>query len=367
MHKLYKRAGSDVWQVALIGRDGRRTRRSTRTTDRDKAAQLAAKWDSESWDARNLGIKPPCSFAELMTAYLTHNADKRSIETDRYRTRTLRRHIADGADMRQFGPKDVRDYIALRRGEEASNGTINRELALLSSAIGYANSDLDMDLPNPIKGRLLSEPEGRTRWITHDEAERLIEAAKRSKKVPFLSDFIQLALYTGCRKGELLNLEWSRVDLSAGLLHLEAKHTKSGKRRAVPLSARAREALLSRRNFRERHCPEAAMVFVNEEGQEVRDFRWAFAQACERAGIEDFRIHDMRHTCASWLVMSGAPLAEIRDLLGHSTVMMTERYSHLAPETLKATVARLDDQGATRHIDDTPASNVVKMTRAGSA
>jgi integrase len=367
MHKLYKRPGSDVWQVALIGRDGRRTRRSTRTTDPDKAAQLAAKWDSESWDARNLGIRPPYSFAQLMTDYLTGNADKRSIETDRYRTRTIRRHIADGADMRQFGPRDVRDYIALRRGDEASNGTINRELALLSSAIGYVNSDLDMDLPNPIKGRMLSEPEGRTRWITREESERLIEAAKRAKKVPFLSDFITLALYTGCRRSELLDLEWSRVDLSAGLLHLGAEHTKSGKRRSVPLSARAREAVLSRRNFRERHCPEAAMVFVNEEGEPIRDFRWAFAQACERAGIEDFRIHDMRHTCAAWLVTSGAPLAEIRDLLGHSTVMMTEKYAHLAPETLKSTVARLDAQEGAWHTDDTVPSNVVKMPRAGSA
>ena len=367
MHKLYKRAGSDVWQVAIVGRDGRRTRRSTRTTDREKAAQLAAKWDSESWDARYLGVRPAYSFAELMTDYLTGNADKRSSETDRYRTRTLRRHIADASDMRQFGPKDVRDYIALRRGEEASNATINRELALLSSAIGYANADLDMDLPNPIKGRMLSEPEGRTRWITHEEAERLIEAAKRSKKVPFLADFITLALYTGCRRSELLDLEWSRVDLSAGLLHLGAEHTKSGKRRVVPLATRAREALLSRRNFVERHCPEVAMVFVNKEGREVRDFRWSFAQACERAGIEDFRIHDMRHTCAAWLVTSGAPLAEIRDLLGHSTVMMTEKYAHLAPETLKATVARLDVQEGARHTDDTAPSNVVRMTRAGSA
>lgn len=364
MHTLYKREGSNIWQVALTGHDGKRIRRSTGTTDREKAAQLAAKWDAESWDARKLGVKPPCSFAELMTAYLTGNADKRSIETDRYRTRTLRRHIADSADMREFGPRDVRDYIALRRGDQASNGTINRELALLSSAIGYVNAELDMELPNPIKGRMLSEPESRTRWITHTEAERLIVSAREARKVPFLADFITVALYTGCRKSELLDLEWSRVDLSAGLLHLEAEHTKSGKRRVVPLSARSREALLSRRNFCVRHCPDSTLVFVGTDGKPIRDFRTAFAQACQRAGIEDFRIHDMRHTCASWLVMSGAPLAEIRDLLGHSTVMMTEKYAHLAPETLRGTIGRLDEIG---HISDTVPSSVVPMKRSQSA
>lgn len=365
--QIYKREGSDVWQIAFTGPNGQRIRRSSKTVDYDKAKQLAAKWANDAWNQSHIGIKPPYSFAELMTTYLTHKADKRSIETDRYRTRTLRRHIADSSDMRQFGPRDVRDYIALRRGDGASNGTINRELALLSSAIGYVNADLDMDLPNPVKGRLLSEPEGRTRWIRRDEAERLIDAARCAAKVPFLSDFITVALYTGCRKGELLGLTWDRVNTDAGLIHLGAEHTKSGKRRTVPLSARAKEAIVSRRNFMERHCPEATLVFVDWNGRTIGNFRVAFAQACERAGIEDFKIHDMRHTCASWLVTSGAPLAEIRDLLGHSTIMMSERYAHLAPENLRATVARLDDQEEDRRKSDTVPSNVVRMTRAGSA
>jgi integrase len=76
------------------------------------------------------------------------------------------------------------------------------------------------------------------------------------------------------------------------------------------------------------------------------DIRGAFEKACADAGIEDFHIHDLRHTCASWLVMSGAPIYEVRDLLGHSTVMMSERYAHLAPEALRSTVSRLDQLGA---------------------
>jgi len=68
----------------------------------------------------------------------------------------------------------------------------------------------------------------------------------------------------------------------------------------------------------------------------------SFRSACRRAGIQDFHVHDLRHTCAAWLVNAGVPLAEVRDLLGHQTIQMTERYAHLAPENLRAAVAVID-------------------------
>jgi integrase len=191
-------------------------------------------------------------------------------------------------------------------------------------------------------GRKLKEPEGRVRWIGREEAGRLIAAAEQARRVPFLADFVTLALYTGCRKEELMGLEWERVDLQANLLHLGAAHTKAGKRRTVPLCKAARTALLRRLEFRAKTTPDSPWVFARPDGERMSDIRDAFAKACRDAGIEDFRIHDLRHTCAAWLVSDGAPLAEIRDLLGHSTVLMTERYAHLAPENLRATVARFD-------------------------
>jgi integrase len=139
-----------------------------------------------------------------------------------------------------------------------------------------------------------------------------------------------------------MGLEWERVDLQANLLHLGAAHTKAGKRRTVPLCKAARTALLRRLEFRAKTTPDSPWVFARPDGECMSDIRDAFAKACRDAGIEDFRIHDLRHTCAAWLVSDGAPLAEIRDLLGHSTVLMTERYAHLAPENLRATVARFD-------------------------
>ncbi len=338
----YRRDDSPVWWVSFTEPSGKRIRRSTGTTDRKEAEALEAKWKLESYKSKQWDEEPPRSFEELMVDYLKATKGlKRSAATDRYRVRALRRHFR-GRIMQQLTPADIRQYVSARRSEGVTNSTINRDLALLSSAIGYANSEWDWRLPNPVRGRKLPEPEGRVRWITMEEAQRLIEAARKARRTTFLADFITVALYTGCRKEELLGLEWRRVDLKQSLLHLEARHTKAGKRRSVPLCREARAALVSRARFRAEHCPDSPWVFAQVDGGRGRDIRDAFSAASREAEIQDLTIHDLRHTCAAWLVSAGAPLAEIRDLLGHSTILMTERYAHLAPDNLRTTVARFD-------------------------
>ncbi|CAK0777001.1 single-strand DNA-binding protein [Gammaproteobacteria bacterium] len=121
-----------------------------------------------------------------------------------------------------------------------------------------------------------------------------------------------------------MGLEWSRVDLRTNLVHLEASHTKAGKRRSVPLNRDAREAILSRARYRAEHCPASAWVFCGPDGEAIGDPKKAFIGACNRAKIENFHFHDLRHTCAAWLVSVGVSIYEVRDLLGHSTVTMTE-------------------------------------------
>jgi len=78
----------------------------------------------------------------------------------------------------------------------------------------------------------------------------------------------------------------------------------------------------------------------------------SFATACRRTGITNFRVHDLRHTCAAWLVTAGVPLSEVRDLLGHSTVMVTEKYAHLAPENVRSAVMQLD-RSHSGHVETT--------------
>ena len=160
------------------------------------------------------------------------------------------------------------------------------------------------------------------------------------------------------RRGELLGLEWRRVDLQAGLIHLEADHTKAGKRRSVPMNAVAREAIMARPSFRAQHAPDSPWVFCDTRGLRIADVKHSFATARKAAGIEDFHIHDLRHTCAAPLVSAGVPLTEVRDLLGHSTVIMTERYAHLAPERVRDAVSRLE--GAASRL-----SHVAPVSKAG--
>ena len=119
--------------------------------------------------------------------------------------------------------------------------------------------------------------------------------------------------------------------------------------KAIPLCETARQALIGRQRFRASFCPDASFVFVNRDGCPIRSIRKSFSTACRRAAISDFRIHDLRHTFASWLVAEGVPLLEVSRLLGHSTIKMTERYAHLAPDNLKSAVSRLDHRSHSGH------------------
>jgi len=338
---LFKRSDSKYWWASYIDADGKRVRRSTRTTDRKEAEALLAMWRLESHRTQQWGEQPMRTFEELMVAYLQATADKKSADKDRQRTKRLRKHFG-GKVMNHISAADVQEYKSMRRTDGVRPSTINRELTLLSTAINYANREWEWELPNPVRGRKFKEPEGRVRWIEHEEAQRLIEAAREECRSPYLADLITLALNTGCRSEELLGLQWRRVDLKLGLIFLDAEHTKTAKRRSVPLNQTAREAVLSRARFRAEWCPDSSWVFCRKNGQRLTTVKKAFATACSKAGITDFRFHDLRHTCAAWLVTAGVPLAEVRDLLGHSSIVMTERYAHLAPDNVRAAVAELD-------------------------
>ena len=181
----------------------------------------------------------------------------------------------------------------------------------------------------------------------------MIEAAEvEPKSAIYLPDFIRLALNTGMRRGEMLNLEWARVDFSANLIHLAGINTKSGKRRSIPLNQTARTALIRRAAFRASHCPASPWVFCTKEGARIASVRRSFDTACRRAGIKDFHVHDLRHTCAAHLVSAGVALAVVRDLLGHASITMTERYAHLAPENIRTAVAVLDIASRSGHANE---------------
>jgi integrase len=260
---------------------------------------------------------------------------------DRLHAAQWRRGLS-GAVMNHLAGRDVTLHIRRRRDEGVGPASVNRELALLSSAINHWNLVHDANLPNPTGGRKLREPEGRVGWLTRAQAAALTRAADAADQAPYLAPLIVLALNTGMRRGELLGLEWSRVDLRNDIVYLEATHTKAAKRRSVPLNRQARETLVSLLRYRSTHRTDCPWVIFRANRKRIHSVATGFRNACDRAGIEDFRFHDLRHTCAAWLVQAGVPLRQVRDVLGHSTVTMTERYAQLAPDNIRDAVACLD-------------------------
>ena len=236
---------------------------------------------------------------------------------------------------------DVRAYIAERKREGIANATINREVGLLSSAINYARREWDWEVPNPAERMRLNEGDGRKRFATVAEIVALVRAAERHKRAPYLADLIRVAVNTGCRRGELLGLRWSQVDLEARTIRLERSDTKNGKGRIVPLNREAHAALQARSQYRSLQCPESPWVFCRKSGARNLTIQSSWAAILESVGLEDFHFHDLRHTCGSWLVQSGVALADVKEVLGHSTIRMTERYAHNAPENSRAAVERL--------------------------
>ena len=337
--RLYKRGG--VYYVTYQSTGGKQVRRSLNTHDKQIAEQKRAKFELELHEVRIFGKEPARSFKELIVNYLETRQANRGFERLQYACRPLVKYFGD-TDVTQLNESHVEQYITWR-SKFVTDGTIKREVGALSAAFNHAIKKQKWRIENPcLKAERPKEPKGRVRYLTHAEAQRLLQAAESmsftgTRKSPVLRDFIELAVNTGCRKGELLNLKWENIDFSTRLLHLE--QTKSGEWQTVPINEAARQILIRRMRLRDEVCPDTPWVFfhvvpaVNSKvGDRVKDVKKSFNSACSRAGIENFRIHDLRHTFASWLVMKGVPLFEVSKLLRHASIQMTERYAHLAPD-----------------------------------
>ncbi len=148
-----------------------------------------------------------------------------------------------------------------------------------------------------------------------------------------------LALSTGARYGELLNLTWDVVDMKRSVITLH--DTKNGERRVLPLVGHAKDIIIQHSKVRRL---DTKLLFPNRAGDKPAHIRTAFENARKKAQIEDFRFHDLRHSAASYLAMNGASLAEIADILGHKTLQMVKRYAHLSEAHTSKVVASMNEK-----------------------
>lgn len=348
---IFARPDSPFWWASFTDGRGRATRRSTGVRrDLDpgqlKAKAIRAQWILEAETNRGEVTQTDVqghSFDELMLMYLGQvSPAKRAGERDQFSAKRLYPRFS-GRVLETIGAADARAYVAERTAEGAQPGTVNKEVGLMSAALNWARRELEWDVPNPFQGRRQREPAGRNRWLTRVEAAKLRSAARESGRAPHLTDYIRLGLNTGLRPGEMLELEWTRVDLGANLIYLGAEHQKNGKEGSVPLNLEARAAILSRGRFRATHCPDSPWVFCTRSGVRIASVKKGFALAVKRAGLDNVHPHDLRRTFGSWLVQEGVDIRRVSELMRHSDIRVTARvYAHLAPADLAEAVSVLD-------------------------
>ncbi len=303
------------------------------TFDRLSDAQRWAE-DTESTlrSGGYVGETPPddMAFSKALDRYeLEVSIQKRANTRARERTsaNTLLRSFS-GLNLKEITPARVAAFRDMRL-KSVGPSTIQKDLALLSHLYTIAKTEWALEVNNPVAGvRKPAMPPGRLRLLTKDEARNLLEICKNSRNQK-LYHFVQLLLHTGMRPSEGAGLKWGQVDIDARIVDLTITKTKP---RRVPLTIKAIEILL---DIMPKECSKGELVFLPDKISETVQrrpnlfFRRAFDNAVKKAKLDDFHMHDLRHTAASYLLMGGVDLRTLADILGHSTMQMVQRYTHL--------------------------------------
>ena len=219
---------------------------------------------------------------------------------------------------------EIRYELAERRAP----ATVNRYLATLRHACNLAATDWEWMRELSLRKINLTEPRGRVRFLDESETERILTAARDSDD-PYLYPIVLIALTTGARRREILDLRWQDVDLKTGRAIIE--HTKNKDRRTLALVTQVVDEIRALRKVR-RIDSDRVFAHIETGGSAYFHIEKAWKIARDAAGLENFRFHDFRHSCASNMARNGATTAEIAAVLGHRTLAMVQRYSHLTDQ-----------------------------------
>lgn len=325
---LFKRKDSPNWWVKLTPRSGSAIQRSTGTADRLKAQEYHDKLKASLWDQERLGIKPQRSWREAVVRWLEETSDKATHQEDKKKLLWLHPFLGE-LDLSQI-TLDVIDKVRSAKLKEASKSTTNRYLALVRATLIRARDEWEWVDKVP-KIKLFKENAGRERALTKEEAQRLLDELPEHQR-----EVVLFALMTGLRQSNVINLEWSQVDLERSHAWIPAGQSKNRRPIAVPLNETAL-AVLMRQQGKD---PTRVFTYRGKPLKTAHNDAWQ--NALKRAGITDFRWHDLRHTWATWQRRAGTPTHELQQMGGWRTGAMVERYAHLASDQLAQSAARLD-------------------------
>ncbi len=353
---LYKRQGSPYWWARFTHR-GRRLQQSTGTADRVKAEQFHDRLKASLWDLDRLGTKPSHAWNDAVVRWLHETSHKATHQHDVEKLRWLDSYLR-GAALDRI-TRDRLAEIAEIKAKEASEATANRYMALVRAILRKAVNEWEWFERVP-KVRMFREQQRRVRWLTRVEAERLLSFLPAHQ-----ADMARLALSTGLRQANITGLEWSQIDMPRRVAWVHPDQAKARKAIAVPLNDEAVEVIL--RQIGKHQVRVFTYRPQTKKGKLPRDPRpvesvntKAWSKALKRAGITDFRWHDLRHTWASWHVQAGTPIYELQQLGGWESGEMVRRYAHLAPEHLAKAAARIIPFG-------TKVATAEELKRAGDS
>jgi integrase len=333
--RVYQRGKRGIFWIDVTV-DGQRVKRSAGTTDKLEAEEFAATFARNLWRTKRLGEAPRVSWDKAVIDWLREHQHRKSIEEIKRVLRWLSQRL-QGRALASITDATVRELSSERKrqdanGKPSSNATVNRHLAQLSAILHYAHRRGWLPVVPPIT--LLPEPTKRVAWLTHEQAQRLIEELPEH-----LKPIAAFALATGLRESNVRLLSWSQVDLARGVAWVHGDEAKGGKDLNVPLNQVALIVLAGQRGKHSRWVfpvprwekkddpDDKPMQVADAPTGKVSNHAWR--KACVRAGLPTLRFHDLRHTWASWHVQSGTPLAVLQELGGWASQAMVQRYAHL--------------------------------------
>jgi excisionase family DNA binding protein len=338
--------GNQRWYLDYYSKSGKRVQEVVKHAGCKEDALIALRTKAQSilrGQTGEDGGDP--GFKEFSEEYLREYAvkRKRSWRSDQC---YLRGHLVPffgNMRLSEITRQNVEQYSSRRVEEGVKKSTVNRELAVLRKMMFKAIDWGRLD-QNPVQKEdfFQGEEQSKERVLTPDEQIRLLQASAASLKPILIT-----ALNTGMRRGEILGLEWERVDLKNRKITLACTNTKNKKRREIPIN----EELFSLLATLRAGANGSQYVFPNPfTGRPLLDAKCAFYRACKRAGIKGLRFHDLRHTFASRLSARGVDLNTIRELLGHGSIRMTQRYLHsnqaLKRNAVESLVDRAEESGS---------------------
>jgi integrase len=327
-----------IWWTK-IRHDGKKVEKSLETRNRKLAQSIEAKIRTEiiegTFFKKPKGTK--ITVSSLISKYLAEHSkpNKGAItyKNDIYFSKRILQRFGKKL-LSDVKPSHIARFITDRRNDGVGDVTINHELRLLRHAYNLAIHDWELVDESPFtKIKIPSGDVKRVRYFSEDEEESLVNVLPE-----WLKPIVTIARESGLRLSNIVNLEWSQVNIFSKMIILEK--TKNGSPHSVPMTENVLDILKTLYMDKE-----SSYVFGYGKGGKPFNRSWvskSFRDACREAGVTNFRFHDLRHDFCSKLVQKGADLYSVAGLAGHKDIKTTQRYAHLSPEKLRSTIQILN-------------------------